>query len=137
MPEERILIWPLFRTARTISNSYGYSPYYPLQDRDLIDPIFQIMPPRKIAAKRFQPPADAGRPPLSTISRFRMIIGDHLDMETIKHFVESMCHSRRLSAGSHLRYWGVRRSASRAGLVRGTDRADYLCRHPSCIFPAA
>ena len=76
----------------------------------LIDPVFSDhAAPVKIAAKRFQPPALhlEDLPPIDHI-----LIShdhyDHLDMETIKHFVKSdVSFMAPLGVGSHLRYWGV------------------------------
>lgn len=76
----------------------------------LIDPVFSDhAAPVPIAAKRFQPPAIElhDLPPIDHI-----IIShdhyDHLDMETIKHFIgQDIAFLAPLGVGSHLRYWGV------------------------------
>lgn len=77
----------------------------------LIDPIFSShAAPIKIAAKRFQPPVITLEqlPPIDHI-----IIShdhyDHLDMETVKHFVDTdVSFLAPIGVGSHLRYWGVK-----------------------------
>ncbi|MGC6530346.1 MAG: MBL fold metallo-hydrolase [Candidatus Puniceispirillaceae bacterium] len=76
----------------------------------LFDPIFSDhAAPLPIAAKRFQPPALAldDLPPIDTI-----IIShdhyDHLDMETVKYFIEKdVAFFAPIGVGSHLRYWGA------------------------------
>ena len=77
----------------------------------LIDPIFSDhASPIPVAAKRFQPPAITldQLPPIDHI-----IIShdhyDHLDMHTIKHFLDTdVSFLAPLGVGSHLRYWGVK-----------------------------
>lgn len=76
----------------------------------LIDPIFSDhAAPVPIAAKRFQPPAIAldQLPPIDHI-----IIShdhyDHLDMETVKHFIgKDVAFLTPTGVGAHLRHWGV------------------------------
>ena len=76
----------------------------------LIDPIFSShAAPVKIAAERFQPPALS----LYQLPAIDYIIishdhYDHLDMETIKHFIgQDVRFLAPLGVGAHLRHWGV------------------------------
>ena len=76
----------------------------------LVDPVFSDhASPVAIAAKRFQPPAISldQLPPIDHI-----VIShdhyDHLDMETIKFFVDKdATFLTPLGVGAHLRYWGI------------------------------
>ena len=76
----------------------------------LFDPVFSDhASPFPIAAKRFQPPVIH----LEDLPEVDHIIishdhYDHLDMETVKYFVNSnVKFITPLGVGSHLRYWGV------------------------------
>ena len=76
----------------------------------LIDPIFSShAAPVKIAAQRFQPPALS----LDQLPEIDYIIishdhYDHLDMETVKHFIgQDISFLAPLGVGAHLRHWGI------------------------------
>ena len=76
----------------------------------LFDPIFSDhAAPFPIAAERFQPPVIA----LDELPKIDAIIishdhYDHLDMETVKYFIQSDTQFvTALGVGSHLRYWGI------------------------------
>ena len=76
----------------------------------LFDPIFSShAAPFKIAAKRFQPPSIS----LADLPDIDIIIishdhYDHLDMETVKHFIgKDITFLAPIGVGAHLRHWGI------------------------------